>query len=428
MTEVPTMECDLAIVGRGMAGMAATLFAANRGISAVQVGMIGELIFASGLLDLLAVGWREKGILERDPWAAMDLLSKESPKHPYVRLKREEIETAFEEVVSFLEMQGLPYSSQTGQNTEMITPLGTIKQTYCAPRSMLAGIQALREKAPCLVVDFHGLTDFSGKQISAALQDKWPGIRSARVPFPGNSEKRELVTGDIMAETMELSKNREDLARDIRPLVNDAHAVGIPAVLGMEKNRDILEDLRERIGVPVFEIPTFPVSVPGLRLNNAFVRGLGEKAIKRLGQSRVLQAKEVNGGAFVLTVGRREPEMTLRARGVVLATGRFWSRGLVADRKRIREPLFNLPVHQPETREQWHRVDFLDLKGHPVNRAGVDIDDCFRPLDGSEDPAFERLFAAGSILAHQDWKRMKCGSGLAISSAYKAVEAFWKMR
>jgi len=58
----------------------------------------------------------------------------------------------------------------------------------------------------------------------------------------------------------------------------------------------------------------------------------------------------------------------------------------------------------------------------------VDIDDCFRPLDGSEDPAFERLFAAGSILAHQDWKRMKCGSGLAISSAYKAVEAFWKMR
>jgi glycerol-3-phosphate dehydrogenase subunit B len=32
------------------------------------------------------------------------------------------------------------------------------------------------------------------------------------------------------------------------------------------------------------------------------------------------------------------------------------------------------------------------------------------------------LFAAGSILAHQDWMRMKCGSGLAIATAYAAVE------
>jgi glycerol-3-phosphate dehydrogenase subunit B len=34
-----------------------------------------------------------------------------------------------------------------------------------------------------------------------------------------------------------------------------------------------------------------------------------------------------------------------------------------------------------------------------------------------------RLFAAGSILAHQDWVREKCGSGLALASAYGAVRA-----
>jgi hypothetical protein len=33
------------------------------------------------------------------------------------------------------------------------------------------------------------------------------------------------------------------------------------------------------------------------------------------------------------------------------------------------------------------------------------------------------LFAAGSILAHQDWMRMKCGSGLALSTAYAAVNS-----
>jgi len=37
--------------------------------------------------------------------------------------------------------------------------------------------------------------------------------------------------------------------------------------------------------------------------------------------------------------------------------------------------------------------------------------------------AFKNLFAAGIILAHQDWTRMKCGSGLSIATAYGAVKS-----
>ena len=38
--------------------------------------------------------------------------------------------------------------------------------------------------------------------------------------------------------------------------------------------------------------------------------------------------------------------------------------------------------------------------------------------------AFENVFAAGSVLAHQDWIRTKSGAGLAIATAYGAVNAF----
>ncbi|MDZ7697915.1 MAG: glycerol-3-phosphate dehydrogenase subunit GlpB [Deltaproteobacteria bacterium] len=427
MAEGASIECDLVVVGRGMAGMAATLFAANRGISTVQVGMIGEIIFASGCLDLLAFPSPETEAPLDDPWAAIDLLSQEMPEHPYTRMKREEIKAALDEIVSFLNAQGLPYINQPGQNVEMITPLGTVKQTYYAPESMGEGIEALREKAPCLLIDFHGLTDFSATQMAATLTDVWPNIRSARVSFPGNAENRELIPGDIMAETMELSKNRAELAQAVKPLVGNARVVGVPAVMGMKGTREILSDIKNQIGVPVFEIPTFPVSVPGLRLNETFAHGLLKKGVKRLLQTRVLRADPSNDGTFVLHTGKSEPEMTLHTRGVILATGRFWSRGLVADRNGIREPLLNLPVHQPEKRDQWHRERFLDLRGHPVNRAGVETDALFRPLSETGEPGFERLFAVGAILAHQDWKRMKCGSGLAISTAYKAVEAFSKM-
>jgi len=54
---------------------------------------------------------------------------------------------------------------------------------------------------------------------------------------------------------------------------------------------------------------------------------------------------------------------------------------------------------------------------------GLETDEHLRPLDEGGNPAFKNLFAAGSILAHQDWMRRKCGSGLAIATAYAALEA-----
>jgi glycerol-3-phosphate dehydrogenase subunit B len=36
---------------------------------------------------------------------------------------------------------------------------------------------------------------------------------------------------------------------------------------------------------------------------------------------------------------------------------------------------------------------------------------------------YENLFAAGAILAHQDWIRSKSGTGLAVATAFGAVDA-----
>ncbi|HKI81631.1 MAG TPA: anaerobic glycerol-3-phosphate dehydrogenase subunit B, partial [Pseudodesulfovibrio sp.] len=66
--------------------------------------------------------------------------------------------------------------------------------------------------------------------------------------------------------------------------------------------------------------------------------------------------------------------------------------------------------------------EFFHTKGHGANASGLEVDDLFRPLGRDGRPAHERLFAAGAILAHQDWMRMKCGAGLAITSAWRAVQ------
>ena len=65
----------------------------------------------------------------------------------------------------------------------------------------------------------------------------------------------------------------------------------------------------------------------------------------------------------------------------------------------------------------------MDKRGHEIHRTGIEVDEKFRPLGENGQPVSDRLFAAGLILAHQDWIRGRCGAGVALASAYKAVEA-----
>ena len=116
-------------------------------------------------------------------------------------------------------------------------------------------------------------------------------------------------------------------------------------------------------------------------------------------------------------------DVVVEARAVVLATGRFLSGGLVAARDGVRESLLGLPVRQPAARSDWYRYQPFDQRGHRLNRAGIEVDESWRPLGADGAPLNKRLFAAGAVLARQDWVRQRCGAGLAIATAHAAVQA-----
>ncbi len=428
MSKDTAIECELAVIGCGLSGMAAALFAAEKGFSTVQAGVSGGMIFATGLMDVMGTHPIETGHEWVDPWAAVEAVSKDIPDHPYARMTPEIIKESLAKVVSFLGKNNLPYVRSGELNSEIMTLLGTSKFSYYIPSTMWEGVCAFKEKGPCLIVGFDELKDFNGAQIVGRLSRKWPGLRWKNIRLKDSIKTSSFVSGDILARDMEASGNVEKLVQRIRPHLKGAEALGLPAVLGMKRHREIVETLSRELGVKVFEIPTTPLSVPGLRLIEVFTQGLMERGVRLFFPERIVSWEETENGAFLLAVGHGNRKKWIRSEGVVLATGRFWAHGLRADRDKIREPLFDLPVHQPEERALWHREDFLDLRGHPANRAGLSIDDQFRPLNRAGIPAFEKLFAAGSILAHQDWMRMKCGSGLAISSAYAAVTAFSNMK
>jgi glycerol-3-phosphate dehydrogenase subunit B len=422
VTDPAPTRYDLCIIGSGMAGMSAAVFAANRGLSTVLVGRTGEIIFATGLLDVMGVHPLAAGTVWTDPWAGIAALVRDIPQHPYGKLPAGSIRAAFQEILDFFETQGLSYTGFPERNAAVFTAVGTAKITYRVPVTMWSGVAARRDRVACLLVDLQGLKGFSARQIKATAASAWPQLRTVKVVFPG-AERGGEVFPERMARMLETEAGRANWAAVLGPHIQGAAVVGVPAILGVSRSAEVMRDMERRMGRPIFEIPTMPPGVTGLRLKEAFERGLEARKVSLMLETKVFGASCRPECGFLLEVGRTEAERTVRSAAVLLATGRFMGGGLEADRRRIREPLFDLPVHQPERRDDWHRENFLDRRGHPVNCAGLETDESFRPLGANGRPAHPRLYAAGSILAHQDWMRMKCGSGLAVSTAYAAVEA-----
>jgi glycerol-3-phosphate dehydrogenase subunit B len=414
------ISCDLIIIGTGMAGMAAALFAGLRGIETVQVGLTAQMGFASGLLDLLGVHPMAAGRIVQDPFQGIERLRRDEPLHPYAKMEIGVIRQAMDDWLAFLQAGGYPHVTHGQRNLQMITAIGTTKPTYAVPHTMQHGPTAMAKRAPCLLVDFQGLKGFSARQIASNLARQWPDLQPVRIAFP---EATAELYGERMARALDATHVREKLVAAIRPHLSQAQFVALPAVLGFYRTLEVMADLQQGLGIPVFEIPTMLPAVTGLRLRELFEQRLPALGIRSFWQKRVLGVQRVNDGRWSFSVGYAEKEYTVVARSAILCSGRFLGRGLHAHRNGIKETIFNLPVVQPQDRAAWHRKDLLDPRGHPLNRAGVAVDDLFRPLDRKLHMIYPNLFAAGTILAYQDWVRQKCGSAMAIATAYAAVRS-----
>jgi glycerol-3-phosphate dehydrogenase subunit B len=407
---------QLAVIGSGMAGFAASIFALNRHIQTTQLGNTGALAYTTGYLDLL--GMEGAARVVDSPWQALHRLADTEPRHPLCQLAPSDIRQAFVEFTAFLGEFGVSYTAPGDNNLSALSPIGTVKPTLCLPQTMAAGPTALTTGADCVIVDIHGLKGFSGPELVANLRDRWPALRTQRIRFP------DMATGEVypevMARALEVSATRARLAELLKGAAGDATVIGLPAILGMHQPDQVHAELQRLTGLQMFEIPTMPPSVAGLRLRELFEQALPRKGATLIPQQKVRSLQLSDGGA-TLALKDSYGEIEVQAQAVILASGRLLSGGLEAHTDGIREHLLNLPVVQPANRSGWYQDSYTDPRGHPINRAGIEVDALGRPL-GTDGACYHpRLFAAGAVLAHHDWIRSRSGAGVALASAWRAV-------
>ena len=409
---------DVVVVGTGLAGLTAAVRLAEAGASVLVVAQgVGATHLSAGTIDLL--GYAPERV-ER-PAEAIRALVDAEPGHPYALVGADVVTAAvdwFKARIAAGPLAPYAYTGSAEENLLLPTAVGVPRPSAVVPETMAGG--DLRRDAAVCIVGFRALKDFHSALAADMLVRA--GVQARSVELELVPEGRVDVSALGFARAFDDHAFRAAVTAQLVAQLRVEERAAFPAVLGIADPHGAWTELEHRLGRTVFEIPTLPPSVPGMRVHKSLT-----DALRRAGGSVILNvvvtgAEHERGRVSALRtrVGLREE---LRgADWVVLATGGFASGGIELDsRWTARETALGLPVTGvPEPGAERFRPGYFD--DHPMARAGLAVDRELRPVDSGGDRLYENVLVAGATLAGAQPWREKCGDGLSLSTGYRAAE------
>ena len=424
-------EIDLVVIGAGWSGLMAAHSACQAGMSVKVVAKgLGSMHWATGCVDLFGYAPDAHETPIRRPLDfIIGKLAKEQPEHPYVLLGKERLVAALDSFIVLTNELGLPYGSaaQSGENLLLPTVVGAARPTYLAPQAQLGG--DLGRSEPMVIVGFEGLRDFYPQLIAENLTKQGIQARAVLLPFDVLTDRRDSNTVQL-AHGMDDQARRSRLISELKKLVQPGERIGLPPILGLDDHAGVLFDMQTQTGATVFEIPTLPPSVPGMRLAKAWRSKLNSLGVRVDANLEVVRAQiEPSGNGAGGTIRWVESKtgarpLKHRAGKFLLATGGIMGGGFNSDHNgRVWETVFDLPLTTPQTRSQWFNPAFINPAGHPVFSGGVEVSEGLQPVDGDGAVVYRNLWAAGDLLANDNPILQRSLEGAAIASGFAAGQA-----
>ncbi|MBW2179660.1 MAG: glycerol-3-phosphate dehydrogenase subunit GlpB [Deltaproteobacteria bacterium] len=420
------MNYDCIIIGGGIAGLTCGIKCASEGLrcAIISSGM-SALHFSSGSIDLL--GSHSGQDVIKEPYTELNRFIEENSEHPYKKCGADTIKDAFSFFQNEVSAQGLDLFSNEEKNHFHVTPVGTLKTTFLSQQSVFNKKirDAFFRKPKIAVINIDGFRDF------------YPAVGRINLKKNRLFKDCEIITGSISLPDIKLNpKNPHEfrsidicrifdsyldlnkISSLISSVAGDADIVGIPAFLGLNNYTVIIKSLREKTGYIIYEIPTLPPSILGIRLDNILKSRYAELGGVFIAGDRVIGGK-ISNGILEYIHTENHPETRLYAGSYVLSTGSFFSGGMTSNVEKIQEPVFDLAIDYDKGRENWRGQAFFHPQSHPFLSFGVKTNDYLNPY-GPSGELIENLFCTGAVLSHYDPVKEGTGSGVAISTGFLA--------
>ena len=419
---------DVLVIGAGPAGLLAAWVAHQRGAKV--------RVMAAGIgTTHVSPGWIQ--ILNEAPGASLESWIDAHPEHPYALAGMDALAggmAALREVCgrAGLNYVGAPAPSSpqrtrdfAGQvlaaNFRLPTALGAVVQAAVVPESFAVG--NLRQPGAMLIAGPAGWRDFYPKLCADNLTRQGFPAQAATFDLPELHTSKFDATPVGLARLFDRADVRERVAAQLKPKLDGATRVGFPAVLGLDHSAVAWRDLSDRLGVPTFEIPTLPPSVPGMRLYNAFKIALTQAGVPILLDMTAVRGVVEGDRATGIVVPDVVRDRTYRADTFILATGGLYGGGITSDYTgALHEAVFGLPLQTPAgSSDDWFASQFLGQAGHPIQRAGVRANAQMQPVGASGRVVLENVRVAGRLLAGYDPLAEGSTEGVWLATAYCAA-------
>jgi glycerol-3-phosphate dehydrogenase subunit B len=406
------MNVDVIVAGAGTAGLVAAVRAAQGGRKVLVLAKgNGATHLAPLTLDVL--GYAPAPVAS--PAHELGPFIAEHPDHPYARVGEAAIREAVAWFAGVMEAAGYPYVGDLDRNLLLPSAVGAARPSALVPATMAAG--DLEEGDPICIVGLRPMKDFHAALLADNLSRA--GIRARAVELDLEVDRVDVNALGI-ARALDRPEVRSMLAAQLGLRLQAGERVGFPAVLGLQHAHTVWSDLQAALGRPVFEIPTVPPSVPGLRVDRILVAALRAAGGRIIVGSEIVRAEpDADGVTVHAKAAAREVEH--RADWLVLATGGFAEGSITLGSDwRVRETVLGLPLaHVPAPGEPRFVPDYFDEQ--PMARAGVAVDGGLRPVGPDGARVHERVLVAGaSIGGAVPWKEHS-GEGISVTTGFHAA-------
>jgi len=423
---------DCLIIGGGLAGLTCGIKCASHGLhTAIISGGMNSLHFSSGSIDI--AGYDTKGEVIKKPFDYLKTMVKENTGHPYAKTGIPGIRGSISFITEKLSQEGINLNSNNDFNHFHITTLGSLKPTYLSQESVFSArvTDIVDSHEKLAILNFKGFRDYYPEQTAANLKknrlfkDTEIILGNISLPYYMNTEKNlhEFRSIDI-ARIFETERYLPRIAEEIKKASGGATAVSLPAFIGVNNYKAIRKKLEDMTGKFIYEIPTLPPSILGLRLDHALKNSFINLGGEYIAGERVVSGSVKKDQVEFLTT-RNSGNIPVTSKFYVLTTGSFFSGGLSAGFDTISEPLFGLKVKSDNKRSKWYNSTFFDKKSHPFLGFGVETDNRFNPVS-ENGKTIKNLFCAGSVLSGYNPVSEGCGGGVAVATGFRCAERIIK--